>query len=438
MNLSDLEKYQTENLFLLVGANPLPSLVAARLLAPENACIWLLHSSDDTGTANTKLPAERLEKALGDEPYHWKVMRQPVASADNVDIENAVAEIVRAQQLVGKRVGLNYTGGTKPMATHSYRALEDAFHDLLPAPIFSYLDPNALALRIDRRKAESEIKFEILKDAALRKLVTLGDDGKSNQNGIDALGKLHGFERVAYNDPYLTSDTHPALAELTSALARLHTTKSGIDEWKNWIKLLQSDTLADPLSQLAESESREAVFNALASLCGSAAQVTPARVAELLSGKPDRTLASCVSWLQGHWLEEHVRVTLKQLKSSLHWSSIAPNSRYRYKLEQTSQIDLFELDVAALIGYQLFVFSCKAKTDKGECKEGFLEVFVRAQQLGGEEARAVLVTLLETPQNLENELASTLNAEGKLKVFGREHLRNFQDELAKWHARTGV
>ena len=89
---------------------------------------------------------------------------------------------------------------------------------------------------------------------------------------------------------------------------------------------------------------------------------------------------------------------------------------YRYELghDRKKEFDYFELDVAAAIGYQLFVFSCKAEPDNGACKEGFLEVFVRAQQLGGEEARCILVTLLEAPQTLENELASALNAEGKL------------------------
>ncbi len=48
--MSDLEAYQTDYLFLLVGMNPLPNYIAALLLVRDGGTIYLFHSRGNQGT----------------------------------------------------------------------------------------------------------------------------------------------------------------------------------------------------------------------------------------------------------------------------------------------------------------------------------------------------------------------------------------------------
>ncbi len=60
----------------------------------------------------------------------------------------------------------------------------------------------------------------------------------------------------------------------------------------------------------------------------------------------------------------------------------------------------FQFDVAAMRGYQLFAFSCttedgKRKGKRGLLKQKLFESYVRARQMGGDEACAALVCCAE-------------------------------------------
>jgi hypothetical protein len=55
------ENYKVDHLFLLVGENPLPNYVAARLLLNDKGTIYLVHT---TGTVKQ---AERLRNILEEE-----------------------------------------------------------------------------------------------------------------------------------------------------------------------------------------------------------------------------------------------------------------------------------------------------------------------------------------------------------------------------------
>jgi len=94
----------------------------------------------------------------------------------------------------------------------------------------------------------------------------------------------------------------------------------------------------------------------------------------------------------------------------------------------------FELDVAATVGYQLFAISCRATEYKGLAKEHLLEVFTRAGQLGGDEARFAAITLCDDGKvkELENEVSEKWDAQGKIRVLGRSHISDLSAHLLKW------
>lgn len=105
-----------------------------------------------------------------------------------------------------------------------------------------------------------------------------------------------------------------------------------------------------------------------------------------------------------------------------------------------------EFDVLALRGYQLFYLSCTIiepykdysastveykKNKRDEIKQKLFEAFIRARQLGGDEACTALVCYVDDP-TIEVEVQQTLEVEGRVRVFGRKHLPKLSQHFANW------
>ncbi|MGB9886321.1 MAG: Card1-like endonuclease domain-containing protein [Moorellales bacterium] len=143
------------------------------------------------------------------------------------------------------------------------------------------------------------------------------------------------------------------------------------------------------------------------------------------------TEQNLVGWLRGLWLEHYVLDVLKNLKARLHLTDEAQNLR-------TQGVE-FNVDVAAVRGYQLFVFSCKAASgSRPRLKLGLFEAHVRARQLGGDEARVALVCCAEDTESLEQEIQREFDLRrGRVRVFGRQDLAELSGHLQNWILEQG-
>jgi len=138
------------------------------------------------------------------------------------------------------------------------------------------------------------------------------------------------------------------------------------------------------------------------------------------------TYQNFYDWLSGKWLEHYVLGVLNGLHIDL-------KLHERIQNIQTSGVQ-FEVDVVAIRGYQLFAFSCKTKSDenRSELKLALFEAYVRARQLGGDEARVALVCCAEDPRGLEDEIRRDFDDEGRVRVFGRKHLADLAIHIKDW------
>jgi hypothetical protein len=136
--MAEFSPYQTDVLFLLIGANPLPNYVSALLLAKMRGTVYLLH------TDATLKVAERLSEQIQQGRSDLVLVPWEISKSDPQLIEQQL------KRLTGKLgsnadVGLNYTGGSKPMAVQAYHTLRASY----PRGIFSYLDADTLSLMIE-------------------------------------------------------------------------------------------------------------------------------------------------------------------------------------------------------------------------------------------------------------------------------------------------
>jgi hypothetical protein len=205
MKMNEFEPYQTDHLFLLIGTNPLPNYIAALLLATERGTIHLLHSKGDHGT-------ERIAKRLSSAIKKRKPEIKEICSWE-VDEANGNYILQRIKDLLGHvppeaTVGLHYTGGTKAMAVHVYRAISEE----RPKSISSYLDARTLSMMIDGKSSPIKIIPENM--------------GCSLD--LTELIHMHG-----YKIPIIRDD--PSQPDLCRAMAKIYSQEGSLTEWQRWI-----------------------------------------------------------------------------------------------------------------------------------------------------------------------------------------------------------
>lgn len=386
--MPDLTQFQTHNLFLLIGTNPLPNYVAARLVAKPKSTLYLVHSGE------TYPVAQRLAICL----EHSNVECIPVDDSDPSDIVDKVQAYAQDK----RDVGLNYTGGTKVMAVHAYRVIQETNSE----PVFSYLDARTLKMRVSRGAKFGD--FSLLQEAQYRDRVAIS---------LETLLRLHGVESDSKK-----WKISPIQIDLCSALANLHTTKSGTETWRNWHRKSHRWSLLPDKEQGLED-----VENALEAMCGG--NPTPESVAAALGYE---SLPSCAKWFMGEWLENHTLYSLQQAVKDRDDFQNPVMDLYCTGRELSGASFSFQFDIAVMRGYQLFAISCIVSDDKSKCKEHLFEAYIRARQMGGDEARVALVCAYRQPEDLLAEIERPWDAAGKIRVFGAKHLPNLSDWLNDW------
>jgi len=418
MTNTQLAQYQTDVLFLLIGFNPLPNYVAGVLLTKPKSTVYLLYSDDKNRRENSLKVANMVSKALrnkkkkdGQEITIWPIS---VDESKKKEIEKKVREILTHAKFPGGRVGLNYTGGTKPMATHAYRTIERfAVEKNLEKPIFSYLDPRELALRIEVGDLSEMVRVIHHPAVCL------------------SLGELLEIHAAEYKKDENKPDIHQS--ELAATLATVHNTKDGFKFWKDWLKEVKKN--GNGLEEL-QSSSNQAVRQAgqiLHDLCGGQPCL------QVAAEKLKLSQGYFLGWLDGNWLEDYAFEALAYAMRGILGQQIALRSYLDKNLLVTQDVmkqspsRRLELDLAAVLGYQFFVISCKAQAlDNKDAKLSLFEAYVRATQLGGDEARTALVCCSHDPTAVERELSEEWDAADKIKVFGMEHLMNLKAEFKTW------
>ncbi|KAB8321192.1 DUF1887 family protein [Tolypothrix campylonemoides VB511288] len=429
MSTSDFDEYKVNHLFLLVGENPLPNYVAARLLLKNSGCVHLVY------TTRTKKWADLLQKEL--EKLSISVKRIELgASWNGYDIEKKIKEKIspKGKLVLEGRIGLNYTGGTKVMAVHAYQALLELE---LVNPVFSYLDSTKLQMCID----DNEQRTTKTIPAAL---------ALSPPPKLEEILRLHNLSWQVDNPPIPRSQLPIAAVEFAKQF--MHG-QSGM--WKKWCDAvfksaknasgywLKDNELPQPLRfKLSVDISREEKVKVPDEIkkilretlqCASDIELD----IQLLKDRWNfNDLSQVFQWLNGGWLEDYVlwqveEISKKKPAYSIHDMKM---SLHIQDPAQPRQNDQFEFDVAFLRGYQLFAISCTTTYKHDYCKEKLFEAYQRAQQLGGDEARVALVCCYDNDTNYLKQELSFVVDDRKIEVFGRSDLEpvRFARKLDNW------
>ena len=426
MSVDGLEERKVDHLILLVGGNPLPNAVAGRLLVKAEGRITLVHSAETVDIA-TRLRTWLLNK----QTIINHVDLQQVAPTNADDIYNKVNRLVKA----GERTGLNYTGGTKAMAVHAHRAVRPKI-DLAN---LSYLDPRTLYMKFDGKLGpDDELAYYV---------------GNMSQVRFELEHDLMALHKNVTIDPTRKPETYAMLPKTTLALAGLWGKHHKQKDWFNWLGKLKRYKLGKSFydrtrgrwcNWIREEKLRKVTLpfpphigtTMREELTGLGYPSTHKQLIigeaydVLTTGKTDPYPEDLCDWLTGHWFEHYTFACLDKLRTQFKFHTILLN--VDTQPPNSNQPEGFEMDVVAIRGYQLFAFSCSTSGHPQKLKPKLFQAFVRARQLGGDEARIALVTTTREQNKLEDEMKSTIDP--RIKVFGIQHLATLQQDLADWIA----
>ena len=414
------------DLALLVGTNPLPNYVVAKYYLAVNKKmlerIWLIHS-EETGQYADDIEAV-LKKDLGQAPVMIVKCTLPDIGVA-VEIKRAIQNHMGADKYPIKKVHLNYTGGTKAMAVHVYQALQEQWQGAFSA---SYLDA-----RDYRIKQDDDSTFD---SGDLRKIISLS---------WEDLFRLHNMEEIrARNIEYVDTLDYSTADKIVANIAKL-ADNNKIMEIKEWAKISNNlfnkpqeqlekitDYIQNTLHEYTPNNNPE-LFSFLASFPPKDRFIDDKDNWIInnfpISGKANNT-SSLKKFLGGTWLEAYVEWVLNKKIKEKDIRNSETSHNHELKTREDKGTRKAEIDVLVNNGYQICVISCGTALDKKqkishEIKNKGFEVILRSRQMGGDEARAVLVTLFdkESAENLENDLkASTGASKDNFIVLGIEDL----------------
>lgn len=406
------------DLVLLIGTNPLPNFVVAEYFLKNNnnlQRIWFVYSEETGKQASTKKQAENLEdifKKRYSSTISFTLNGVALSDVSNAKVikENTNEKLIDRLPF-GSHVHLNYTGGTKAMGTHVYRTLEqDSMKNLIRS--YSYLDGR---------------NFRIVGDDG--KIITSQDLRDGVSISFLELINLHGFKRK--------NETSDSLFDSAVAIFRRTIEQDQLDGY------FQADggydrTLfenKDGYGDLAKKKTAlkdNLKTHVAKGIFLDVVQAMPEKYqlfdknGKFVEPSSNKKCEYAIEFLDGKWFEEYVYAALKNTPLL---SNVVIDKNW--VIDKTGWTTDFEMDVTLLNGYQLIGISCTTSDETNVCKSKGFEIILRTRQIGGDEAKAVLITRLcdEQKRRLQDVLEVNTGAtSGNILILGKNDLK---EELLK-------
>ncbi|NLU11101.1 MAG: hypothetical protein GXW90_09265 [Tepidanaerobacter acetatoxydans] len=402
------------DLVLLVGTNPLPNYIVIKYFLKHNEKlkrIWLIYSEETNVQAGTEELAENITSVIKKEFLSNKpdlkfkhIPLSDVGSASTIldELQRNMKTEVSSPNIFH----LNYTGGTKSMAVQTYKYFLENFGKRCT---FSYLDGRDFKLKGDESSAHvtKDLRYEI---------------GIS----VESLLELHGYEKKggqnnpSYPDTVKKFEEITKLGKLNEYLCWKNNTIRGffykgnkfVETRKQFLTYnnICSDEDVKRFKQNFREKTPDIIFELLKtipkqnSILDENGDIWVPTESTINKEYKDRA-NSVKNFLDGKWLEVYVyNVICQKIKENEKLNELYKkgqliiDNNYEIKKKNTEKKH-FEIDVILLNGYQVCGISCTTASDDSTCKNKGFEIIHRARQMGGEEAKSILIACLEDKES---------------------------------------
>jgi len=405
---------EPNHLVLLMGMNPLPNYVVAKYFLKRLSkfpTIWVLCSSD------TRLPAERLGDLLSKEAselaYEYCDLDDP---GDAGKIEKNLNDQILQNINSGDSLHLNYTGGTKSMVVQSYATITKklAWEKLS----FSYLDADKFRLRFDDGDISNDLRDEIaiefdellnLHDCKKKYIGSEADWSTANEIITSFIRK----KRLPELMEWIYAVIHPHFFQKNKR-------KKPAKFYKDWMKYDQNGKaipfhreIWELLNSFPEKQQWKFDQQDLLIILDTESQFA----------RGDGTFVKGIRYLHGLWLEYYIS---NFLKAKIEVENRIFKLFHNWHIVKGAAEKEFEIDSMLLYGYHLCAISITSSNEEWLCKSKGFEILHRARQMGGDEARSVLITTLmkDKIEKITNDLELSVGSNSQLLILGVDDLEN--------------
>ena len=437
------------HLILTVGKNPLPVWVAWDRLTDHwtgqryEVAVQFVHTP---GSQDEKDCLKEYCIAAG-----TTVLNDIETDARNPDrtfIENGIRSVLQTDFT---DLHVHYTGGTQAMGVATVYAMMVVQHTLLQQGLSidtdaSYLDPG----RGIPPATSSPPAIVSWKHTSL-----IADTRAGVRADLTKIANLNGFRTGPFpsrDKPYnCPAPSVPRPEQLSAGAVVLNNYRGNVEqEFRNnfpqgtnwWTTFHPSDDFVYPnragIFALSASESSwestilPAVNTAYPNCqwdCSNRKLSYPAAPHASADQKED--LEEMDKFFTGHWLEYGAYAAFKEVLEGIKGYNPARGNFELYHNVYVAQQGTgtadrhFELDIVAVLGYQIIVVSCSVDSRMRYIKQKGMEAYHRARQLGGDEARAVVlcVASAQDAERVERELEDDTGTQRPLQVWGRQQSR---------------
>lgn len=421
--------HQVNHLILLIGGNPLPNAVAGKLLVKSGGHISLIYSQETSDIAG------KLERWFRKELKIYPGLIQ-VDAASPHSIRSQISSMLSNR--TPETIGLNYTGGTKAMAVHAYQSVQAWAAKEGKRFISSYLDAQTLRLVIEENGEPTNAYAPYIGpyvgrvvEPTLEQLLDMHQWKLSEPSRKTILPQTARTLSEIYSQPNYQQKTgawRKWKKDLVKKCRRPDSGNANSDEKRRWKEEHELCEIPIEFPVLIGQKDLSLVFNALSQELGLDLDASGVLMGDV-ADKQGCKAADICEWVDGKWLEHDCLGLLQSLQTDLKLQDCVQNVFVKGKLGDYPE---FEIDVVALRGYQLFAISCSTDASWSRLKPKLFEAFIRARQIGGDEARVALVCPSDKPQELQNQVEQDMDLNGRIQVFGRFHLPNLKEEFRKW------
>ena len=454
-------------LIMTVGTNPLPVWVAWYHLKeklPEPVSVQLVYTPDTANATGTETQKDLLKSYFKGSTCILNSIPVSVNNPDRIDICNRIID----QLPPGcTEIHVHYTGGTQAMgvATVSGMLLAKATLQKEGQDInidASYLDPG----RGSAPNIVSWVHNPLIKDTR-----------KSIQPNIHTVAELNGFKAGGFRSSHYTPyprccplPRKPTREELDAGIAVLEHIQQFDYKYRDNKGRIQrrnafSQDLADKWKKTFGQDSHFVYPNTagqfeipsttnnntwhqdiLPKLKNAYPNCTWNSGGNILcypdcasaTSDQKRDLEEMGRFLCGIWLEYAVYAAFKEVLEEIDQTPTqqdpTDDSRSNYDLFHNVYVRKntkganphFELDVVVVLGYQVIVVSCGVTANRKEIKLKAMEAYHRAKQLGGDEARAIMLCVAtnRVVEGIQKELEDETGTKHPLRVWGKSQSGN--------------
>lgn len=417
-------------LIMLIGSSPMPNLISAFTRIKENGKIFMIYTNETEKIAKQlkELIEEKAkEKSLNIlvelsygriyEEYNLEKVSQSIKN-----ILNKIALEYKNENLEDKSIELNFTGGTKIMASVSYREFKEIFNN----------EEKAYLTYLDSEESEFVI-YDISKNKT--KKLPYSKENETIDLSIDDIITMH-FE-ASGNELKNEQFKDIKISKVNEYI--FETLIENYDKKEEFIKLMEEIYKFNLSNKKKASKIKENINIINEYMENSSFKIKNIDnyssfvniYAEEFKGLKEKDLYKLiVEDINGKWLEKVLLKKLHKLKEEGYIDDV------RISEERKGKDAIFEIDLIVLKNENLYCFSVTTVDNYSEANMKLHEVNYRAKSIGGDGVKISFISFYDNGKELEEKIKNIWDDEESLNnkylIITLENFNKIDELIKEW------